>query len=779
MTVQTRTAPDRVAAALSPPDLSVVVVSRGPSLALARMLRSLGRAHGIERAELILGLDGVTAEARALIEAAVRRWAHTTSTVVSLPNAFPGHNRNALVARAAGDAIAFLDDDVIVPERFLEGATAALTDPEVGVAGGPNLTPPHSPTLERLSGSVLASAVGTGPVRHRYGPWRPGRASELSLTLCNLVVRRKLLTSSPFDSYLRCAEENELLIRLERDGVRMAYSPALAVYHQRRSSFSAYAQQICKYGFGRGQLLTRAFYAKQTTYALPVLLLALLATGLVLAPWAALAALGLYGLVLAVAGLRIGGVRQGPLAAGLIGATHGGYTLGLVAGLGHEAQRLQRRVLDANRGRFGRDAALTFAAFGLAIVGVIAGSVVIARMLGASALGAFELVRTVSSLVAISAGLGLGRAAVQLRSRRALTDAELFGAVCSSLLTGVGVAVVAALFVDAAGLLSPGEPSLWLMCASIPLMTFFLNGQVALVGLGRGAWFRRTLALRDPLFFVLVLGALTVHATLEVALLAWIAHWLVSAAAMTVLLYRRCGRPRLPARGWRHLGAAGVPPLLLALTVQAHLRLDIIVLDLVRNPATVGHYAAAVGVAESILYGGIALAVVLFPRSTMDLSSRAAVRTARSVRTVFAASVLAASILWVAGPRLLTLLFGPGFAASGTALRALLPGVAGMAVFFVLASDLAGRGRLRALATICAGATIANLALNLALDPHFGATGAALASTISYWASALAVLAAFARLTGMSIARCIIPRRRDARAVAAGFLGRRGDALSG
>jgi O-antigen/teichoic acid export membrane protein len=278
------------------------------------------------------------------------------------------------------------------------------------------------------------------------------------------------------------------------------------------------------------------------------------------------------------------------------------------------------------------------------------------------------------------------------------------------------------------------------------------------------------------LFFVLVLAALSIHATIEVALLAWIAHWLVSAVAMTVLLYRQCGRARFPVYGWRRLAAAGAPPLLLALTVQAHLRLDIIVLDLLRGPATVGHYAAAVAVAESIVYGGIALAVVLYPRSTADSTSRAAVRTARSARTVFAASLVVACILWVVGGRLLTLLFGPDFAAGGAALRALLPGVIGMAVFFVLASDLAGRGKLRTVATICGGATVANLCLNLALDSRFGATGAAVASTLSYWASALAALAAFAEVTGVPIAR-FVPRGRDARAVAAGFFGRRADAL--
>jgi O-antigen/teichoic acid export membrane protein len=758
-------------------DLSVVLVTRGPSLGLARLLRSLGRAHGSDRAELIMGVDDASPQALEQVEAAVERWLPGPSTVVALPNAFPGHNRNALVPRARAEVVVFLDDDVVVPGGFLDGVRDALADGSVGVAGGPNLTPPHSSTVERLSGAVLASPVGTGPVRHRYASWRPGRASELSLTLCNLAVRRDLLTPSPFDAHLRCAEENELLIRLSRDGVNMRYTPDLAVYHQRRDHLASYARQIWKYGFGRGQLLTRAFYGTQATFTLPVLLLTLLAAGLVLAPYTALAALALYAVVVAVAAVRIGGMRHGPLTAALLLATHGGYTLGLIAGLLHEMRRLQRRVLEANQGRFSRDVALTFLAFGLAVAGGVASSVAIARTLGAGGRGSFELVRTLSALVAITAGLGLGRAAVQLRSRRSLRDGEVFGVVCSSLVTGGAAAILAGIVIEAAGLLSAREPSIWALCSSIPLIAFFVNGQGALIGLGRASWFRRTLGVRDVLFFVLLLGALRVKATLDVAVLAWVAHWVVSAGVMGVLLYRQCGRPRFPWRRWRVLVAAGLSPILLGLVVEAHLRLDIVVLDVFRGPAAVGHYAVAVGVAEAVGYGGIALAVVLYPRALQG-TSRAAVRTARSVRTVFASSLLAAAALWLVAPRLVQLLFGSAFSASVPPLRAVLPGMVGLAVFFVVASDLAGRGELRAIALVSVGAVAANLLLNLALDPRFGATGAAVASSVTYCASAFALLVAFAKATGMPLTRCVVPRRRDAAAVAAGFFGRRRDALA-
>lgn len=771
-----------VAAAAPPtgPALSVVVVTRGPSLALARLLRSLGRARAIETTELILGIDDARPEQVALVERAAARWLPARLNVVALPKDHPGQNRNALVLHARAPVVVFLDDDVTISAGFLEAARDALTDESVGVAGGPNLTPPGSPPFEHLSGLVLASAAATGPVRHRYRTWRPGPATERSLTLCNLVVRRHLLEPSPFDAELKCAEENELLLRLARDGVRMAYVPELAVYHHRRDSIVAYGRQMAKYGFGRGQLLARAFYAKQTTYALPLLAICILAAGLAFAPKAALVALALYVVAVLVAGFGIAGARRGPLAASLVGLTHGGYTAGLFAGLGYEVHRLQRRVLRASQGRFGRDAALTFVALGLAIGGGVASGVVIARGLGPHGRGTFELVRTLTGVVAMSAGFGLGRAAVFLRPRDELNDRETFGVVCTSVVPATVLALVVGSVLSATGWLTLGRANVWLMCASIPVITFFYNGQATLQGLQREAWFRRSLGLRDALFFVLVLVAVSVQATMRVVLVAWLAHWLASAIVMALLLYSRCGLPALPAGRWRRLGSVGMSQLLLGLIIQAHMRLDVIVLDVLRGPSALGHYAVAVGAAEPITYGGVAVAVALYPRSATSSATKAAgggVRTARSLRAVLAMTFAAATVLWIVGPRVLEALFGERFAAAGTPLRVLLPGIVGMTMFFVLMSDLAGRGKIRTIAVVSVGSTILNLLLNLALDRPYGPTGAAAASTVTYWAAALGVLVVFARATRIPMLRCVVPRPRDARAVAAAFFGRRSDAL--
>lgn len=423
----------------------------------------------------------------------------------------------------------------------------------------------------------------------------------------------------------------------------------------------------------------------------------------------------------------------------------------------------------ARRGRFGREAVATAAALAFAIGGGIATNVLIARALGPSGRGAFELGRTIASIVGSAAGLGVGAATVFLRPRRELSVGEGFGAVCGSLATGtVAGAILGAVLTT--GALPLSRLHAVLVAAAIPLIAFYYQGQAALQGFGSGTWFRRTLALRDWLFVVLIAVALAWRQTLTMLLVAWDVQWLLGAGVIAVLLARRCGRPRRPRLRLRRLVAIGTSQLLLTLLVRAHVRLDVIVLAAVRGRHSLGEYAVAVGAVQPITAAGAALSVALYPRSAVS-SARAAgggaVRTARSVRTLLGVTVAGALALLVVGPRLVTLLFGERFAPAGTPLRVLLPGAVTMAVFVALQGDLAGRGRRRVVAVSSFAATSANLVLNIFLIPRLGATGAALSSSVTYTLAAALLLRAFTRETGVPVRSCLVPRLRDARDAAA------------
>jgi hypothetical protein len=258
----------------------------------------------------------------------------------------PGAARNLLIAQARGELLLFLDDDVVAEPDLLHNAySASVQHPDVGVFGGPNLTPPGSSTFQFVQGAVLGSILAAGPVRKRYGVHHAGPTSETSLTLCNLVVRRQ--SAVPFARDLVCAEENEAMRRLRRNGVTMRSDPDLVVFHERRQSGGPFASQMFKYGRGRGQLLQRDPRALRVAHVVPTLLcLYVLTLPLLLALWSSLwlIPIAAYAIAICVSSLWIdhctGRVRpfgqfmfRFVLAAALIVVVHAAYGVGLLRGL--------------------------------------------------------------------------------------------------------------------------------------------------------------------------------------------------------------------------------------------------------------------------------------------------------------------------------------------------------------------------------------------------------------------------------------------------------------
>jgi GT2 family glycosyltransferase len=258
--------------------------------------------------------------------------------VALIPRTNPASARNVLIARARGEWLLFLDDDVTVEATLLRRlADLATQHPEADVLGGPNHTPKGSTRFEQVQGAVLASIVATGPVRRRYGPHPPGRADERFFTLCNLAIRRSVMV--PFVDELICAEENALLTELRRQGVRMHYDPQLLAYHSRRPTTVAFARQMYKYGTGRGQLVRRAPATLRPAHLAPMAVLLYLAAAPFL--WLVEPLLLLPGLVYVAAVLTAAAkvargfrsAKVAPLAAWLTVVVHVCYGAGVLRGL--------------------------------------------------------------------------------------------------------------------------------------------------------------------------------------------------------------------------------------------------------------------------------------------------------------------------------------------------------------------------------------------------------------------------------------------------------------
>ena len=191
--------------------------------------------------------------------------------------------RSVVLRVRPAEFIYYLDDDVVVCEGTFDRALATMRRwPDVAVLGGPNLTPPGSSWLQRLTTALLASRFTAPGVFRRYR--RSERevvdVDERSLIFCNLLVRVAAVPPGlAFESSLRAGEETLWLCRLASQGGRLAYRGDVAVFHERRRSFGAFLKQLFFYGYGRAQQSFRARESIRVAFLVPALVVAILPWG--------------------------------------------------------------------------------------------------------------------------------------------------------------------------------------------------------------------------------------------------------------------------------------------------------------------------------------------------------------------------------------------------------------------------------------------------------------------------------------------------------------------
>ncbi len=167
----------------------------------------------------------------------------------------PSRQRNMAAAAANGAILYFLDDDSTTSPKFLAKALPHYGDLSVAAVGGPSLTPDSDPPLRQAFSLVLSSRFGSGSVRNRYRKTGGVReTADNELILCNLSMRADVFRSfGGFDERLYPNEENELMVRIRKKGLKLICDPDLAVYRSQRRTFPAFVRQLFGYGRGRGR----------------------------------------------------------------------------------------------------------------------------------------------------------------------------------------------------------------------------------------------------------------------------------------------------------------------------------------------------------------------------------------------------------------------------------------------------------------------------------------------------------------------------------------------
>lgn len=252
------------------PFASVVIPTRDRPDLLARCLASvLACEYPRDRFEVIVA-DNAPADART--RERVERDHGGDEAVSYLVTERPGSAsaRNDGAARARGEIVAFVDDDVVVDRRWLAELAAGFGAADgvscvTGLVAAAELDTWAQQLFEEYGGfdnGFRGAVYDLGSHRPDWPlfPFNPGILGSGN----NVAFRRSsLLELGGYDECLgngtpaRAGEDWELFLRLFRAGHTAVYRPAAVVHHAHRRELDELREQIRDYGVGMAAAITR------------------------------------------------------------------------------------------------------------------------------------------------------------------------------------------------------------------------------------------------------------------------------------------------------------------------------------------------------------------------------------------------------------------------------------------------------------------------------------------------------------------------------------------
>jgi glycosyltransferase involved in cell wall biosynthesis len=260
----------RRAALADPPLVSVVVPTRGrPELAARCVDSVLGSEYPDGRLEVVVA-DNAPPDSgtRDLVEQRYGRDERVRYVLSPRPGS--GSARNDGAERAAGELVAFVDDDALVDRVWLAELVAgfrAAADVScvTGLVLAAELDTPAQHLFEEYGGmgKGFQDAVYDLGAHRPPQPIFPFNAATLGSGNNIAFRRRSLLDAGGYDADLgngtpaRAGEDWELFLRLLRHGHTVAYRPGAIVHHTHRRELGELCDQIHDYGVGLSAALTR------------------------------------------------------------------------------------------------------------------------------------------------------------------------------------------------------------------------------------------------------------------------------------------------------------------------------------------------------------------------------------------------------------------------------------------------------------------------------------------------------------------------------------------
>lgn len=404
-----------------------------------------------------------------------------------------------------------------------------------------------------------------------------------------------------------------------------------------------------------------------------------------------------------------------------------------------------------------------------------AATILVARLLGPDGTGAYAIAQTLILLLTVATTLGVehgvayyvscGRWAAHAAYRASQRVALASG------LVGVLLALAARLIVPAAfDGLSVGVTLA--AAAALPFALAWLYATYVALAVDRYEAYALPPAVQSTLALVLVAALAALDGIRGAVIGFTLGHVLTAVGVWAV-----AGRAIAPRTGTDAPGEPGQLRRAIRFGVKGYAsnalqmlnyRLDVFILAAVASAADVGHYAVAVAVTGVMWLLPSALSDVLFPRiaalsARADESgheARAFVET-KSLRHTVVVVVVSSVVLALALLLLVVPVYGEDFRPAIELGLILLPGVALIGIAGTLSATIVGHGRPGFSLVVALVTTPVTIGLYLLLIPPYAATGAALASSISYGLSFVMAGIFYRHVTGAPLLPRLVPTRSE------------------
>jgi len=195
---------------------------------------------------------------RPLYEESLKRQDYPAVEVIAIAGHTAAEARNIGIKRAAGEYIVFIDDDVVLPERFLSTGAGLMRASGADIVGGPNIIMPGASWREKIGDVLIASGIFNGFRRKFKKAKNAAFCDYRHFAACNVIMKPSVFEKvGAFDERYRYTEDMELFFRCESKGLSMFHSPDFYVYHKRRFFPFAYFRQVFFWGYGNMQMAVR------------------------------------------------------------------------------------------------------------------------------------------------------------------------------------------------------------------------------------------------------------------------------------------------------------------------------------------------------------------------------------------------------------------------------------------------------------------------------------------------------------------------------------------